>query len=237
MNIEGTYTLQAAPEDVWQCLMKHEMLLRTVPGVERLEQVGEDSYQISVRIKHAPLIGVYHGRVAVVDQIYPCSYRLIVEGEGRQSRISASGSIDLNGRDGNTVIAYKGTLTTGKMGTLLPPPVVKGAAKLFIQQYFSALSDELRRSRRVQAGTREGQSLSVTQQPDEEIVISSPAAAHAGLATSISRSIAGAIVAVLKPGSADPGEQELWARRVRRIGFIAVLLLLVWIGTRLPRKR
>ena len=88
----------------------------------------------------------------------------------------------------------------------------------------------------MQAGTREGQSLSVTQQPDEEIVISSPAA-HAGLATSISRSIAGAIVAVLKPGSADPGEQELWARRVRRIGAISGLLLLVWIGTRLPRRR
>jgi carbon monoxide dehydrogenase subunit G len=237
MNIEGTYTLQAAPEDVWQCLMKHEMLLRTVPGVERLEQVGEDSYQLSVRIKHAPLMGVYHGRVAIVDQIYPCSYRLIVEGEGRQSRISASGRIDLSRHDGNTVIAYKGTLTTGRLGTLLPPPVVKGAAKLFIQLYFSALSDELRRSRRVKAGIREGQPLSAIEQPDEEIVISSPAVTPADLATSISRSIAGAIAAVLKPGSADPGEQELWAQRVRRIGFIATLLLLVWIGTRLPRKR
>jgi hypothetical protein len=174
--------------------------------------------------------------VTVVEQSYPWSYQLIVEGEGRQSKISASGSIDLNRHDGNTVIAYKGTLTTARLGTLLPPPVLKGAAKLFIQQYFSALSDELRRSRRVEAGSGEGQPSAI-EQWDEKTQIPTPATAPSGLATSISRSIAGVIVAVLKPGSANPEEQELWARRVRRIGFIATLLLLVWIGTRLPRRR
>jgi carbon monoxide dehydrogenase subunit G len=242
MNIEGTYTLQAPPEDVWQCLMNHEMLLRTVPGVERIEQAGEDSYQVWLRIKYAPLMGTYHGRVAIAEQRYPCSYRLIVEGEARQSKISASGSIDLNAHDGNTVIAYKWTLTTGRLGTLLPPRVVKGAAKLFIQQYFSALADQLRRSRRVEARMQEGQAISVIQQRGGDIVIlpsatAAPPDPAISIAHRISHNITHAIVALLKPGNADPEEQALWAQRVRRIGVVAILLMLVWIGTRLPRKR
>ncbi len=44
------------------------------------------------------------------------------------------------------------------------------------------------------------------------------------------------IVRQLRLGSNDPLLEEQWVRRLRRIGIVSVLLLLVWIGTRLPRK-
>ena len=37
MEIEGTYTLQASPEEVWQCLMDTQVLRSAIPGVEQLE--------------------------------------------------------------------------------------------------------------------------------------------------------------------------------------------------------
>ena len=55
MDIDGTYTLQAAPEVVWNLLMDQDMLQQNIPGMERLEQTGEDTYTFTLHIKHAPL--------------------------------------------------------------------------------------------------------------------------------------------------------------------------------------
>src|SRR3989442_10392534 len=83
MDIEGTYTLHASPEDVWQSLMDRQVLLRTVPGIEQLEQLDKDTYAIAMHMKQASLIGTYHGHVTVTEQHYPYHYRLIIDVEGR----------------------------------------------------------------------------------------------------------------------------------------------------------
>ncbi len=44
MDIEGTYTLQAPPEEVWGCLKDQQVLQRTIPGVERIEALSEEKY-------------------------------------------------------------------------------------------------------------------------------------------------------------------------------------------------
>ena len=38
MDIDGTYTLQAPPEVVWNLLMDQDLLQHTIQGMERLEQ-------------------------------------------------------------------------------------------------------------------------------------------------------------------------------------------------------
>src|SRR5437763_3955715 len=83
MNIEGTYTLQAPPTEVWHCLLNTELLQHTIPGIERIEQVSENTYTIVANIKHAPLEGTYQGHITLSEQHYPYHYRLIVEGEGQ----------------------------------------------------------------------------------------------------------------------------------------------------------
>ncbi len=242
MNIEGTYTLQAVAEDVWQCLMDPQVLLHTIPGIERLVQVKNDTYAVSLHVKNAPLIGTYSGTITITEQQYPYHYRLQIEGEGRQSSISGSGTVHLNGHDHYTIIAYTGTLTIGKLGTLLPPPVVKGAAKMLIQQFFTALADQLRASSPAQvSASEEIAGAAVVRQPGGNIVIlppvpSIPPAAQVAAPTTGQR-VTHTIVRLLGLGGGDPEQQERWANRLRRIGIASVLLLLVWVGTRLPRRR
>ncbi len=143
MNIEGTYTLQAPPTEVWHCLLNTQLLQQAIPGIERIEQVSENTYAITANIKHTPLEGTYQGHVTLSEQHYPYHYRLIVEGEGQHGTISGTGSIHLNEHKETTVIAYKGTLTYSKQETLLSPKLVKGAAKLLIQQFFTTLATQL----------------------------------------------------------------------------------------------
>src|SRR5437763_13680785 len=110
MDIEGTYTLQASPEDVWQSLLDRQVLLRTLPSIEQLEQLDRDTSAIDIHVKQASLIGTYHGHVTVAEQHFPYHYRLIIDGEGRQSTLSGNGVGHLSQRDSMTIIAYKGTL-------------------------------------------------------------------------------------------------------------------------------
>ena len=239
MHIEGTYTLQALPGEVWNCLMDQEVLLRTVPGIERIEQIDSDSYAVAIHIKQAPFIDTYNGRVTVTEQQYPYHYRLAIEGEGRQSAISGSGSVHLNERDGSTIIAYQGSLSVSKAGVRLPISLIKGAAKLFIQQYFTALADQLHTQHvNAEALAIEGvEQPSILKNESGNIVILPPApatAADSGLAT---KSVFATIVHVLGLGAGDPEQEARWENRLRRVSVISLLLFLVWVGTRLPRRR
>src|SRR5438105_8042233 len=121
MDIEGTYTLQATPEEVWHCLLNQQVLREAIPGVRQLERFDKHTYDITLHIGHPPLTGLYSGKVTVTEEHYPYYYSLAIEGEGRQGTMSGRGTVHLSGHGENTVVAYKGTLHIGKLGTLPPP--------------------------------------------------------------------------------------------------------------------
>jgi carbon monoxide dehydrogenase subunit G len=228
MDIEGTYTLQASPEDVWDFLADQQILQRTIPGVERIEALGEERYAVAIHIGPTPLTGLYRGHVTVTEQQHPHYYRIAIEGAGQQSSINGIGDIHLSGQGGNTVVAYKGKLSLGRPGTALSTAVVKGAAKLLIQQFFTSLADQLRANGRTSTITDEHvHGIATLEQSGGKIVIL-PAAARPAFLETIVRSVG--------LGAGDPSAETQWVKRLRRIGIVLGLLLLVWVGTRLPKK-
>ena len=245
MDIEGTYTLQARREDVWHCLMDVQALRRAVPGVQRLETLGEYKHGIALDLRQSPLMGTYHGQVTVGERHYPSDYSITFEGEGRQSTISGHGVVKLSTLGENTIVAYKGTVNLGKLATLLPVPVVKGAAKLLIQQFFLALADQLRVMHPVsviEAGSAGNRgSVRGSEDVDRLVaqVVQSNEAAFRPLSETLTAptTLIQAIVRRLGIGGGDLEKEMLWVQRVRRYGIIAGLLFLVWVGTRLPHRQ
>lgn len=245
MNIEGTYTLQATPEEVWRCLMDPQVLQRAIPGVERLERQNSHCYAVALHIRQAPLIGLYQGYVTISEQQYPCQYHIIIEGEGRQSKFSGEGIIQLSRHDEHTVVAYRGMLNPGKLVTLLPPPLVQGAAKMLIQQFFTELAEYLRTLNRVEISVSLAD-MQNGEMPDQEYreeaeILADEAESRIGFFPSAlfpagRRPLLLAIVRRLGLGAGNPAEEARWVVRARRLGLVMTLLTLVWIGTRLPRR-
>lgn len=230
MDIEGTYTLQSSQEDVWHCLMDAQLLRRAIPGVKRLEVLDEYKHSITLDIRQTPLVGAYRGQVMVTERHYPTDYSIMFEGEGRQSTISGQGFIQLHASGENTIVSYKGTVNLGKLATLLPAPVVKGAAKLLIQQFFLSLADQLRVMHPVsvvEAGSGSAGSVGMGSEDSSHTEADTLAAP----VTFVHR-----IVRLLGIGEGDFEQELVWVQRVRRYGVIAGLLFLVWVGTRLPRR-
>jgi len=229
MNIEGTYTLQAAPEEVWAGLMDLQTLRYTIPGIGQLERHEGEVNTFTMHIRHAPLRGLYSGRAAVLEQEYPSSYRMTVEGEGQPGKFHGEWAIELRPHNENTVVVYKGTLHLTKAGALLPVSLVKGTIKVLTQQFFTTLADHLRTVSSSYSVTSENMSaLAEFKQTDND---------HIAMASSPHQpALLHKIVRQLGLGGNDAQLEEQWVIRLRRVGFASMLLLLVWVGTRLPRK-
>ena len=229
MDIEGTYTLQASPDIVRILLMDLQTLQRTIPGIERLERSEEDTYAFTLHIKQAPLRGSYTGHAVTAELEYPFSYHMSAEGEGIRGTFHAEWIITLTELDENTVIAYQGSLHFSRANALLPSALIKGTMKALVQQFFTALADHVRTTSFSSPDTSEE---SVTQLEDSRIHNGRTAASTFPDQPTFLHTL----VRQLGLGDKDPSLEQQWVNRLRRIGFVSVLLLLVWVGTRLPRK-
>lgn len=224
MNIEGTYTFQSKLTEIRQSLTRQEVLQQAIPGLEHLEPIENNRYNVAIHIKYPPLAGTYQGQVSFTEDQQPASYRLLIENNGGSNTIVGVGSIQLSEIGDNTTVIYKGTLTLNKRGTRLIPAVTKGAVKLLIQQFFTSLSDQLRVDH-------------TNIEEDRWDAPTDDALMHSIPAPEVSSSLIYKIVRFLGIGKGNVLQEEIWAERIRRISLLSGFLLLVWIGTRLPRKK
>jgi carbon monoxide dehydrogenase subunit G len=227
MNIEGTYTFQSKLIDIRQSLTQQDVLKQAIPGLEKLEAVAKNRYAVGIHIKYPPLAGTYQGQVSLVEDEQPATYHFSIESNGGPNTITGVGSIQLRELGANTTVIYKGTLTLSKRGARLTPTVTRGAVKLLIQQFFTSLSDKLRVDQ--ESFTEDSAETTTT----SDIIIRHYVPDDQTTPLSLARKL----VRLLGLGKDDALQEEVWTERVRRIGLITGFLLLVWIGTRLPRKK
>jgi carbon monoxide dehydrogenase subunit G len=238
MNIEGSYTLQAPPHIVWQCLKDKELLRQAFPGLVRFEPAGNDAYEIALQVKSLPLSGTYYGLAHVTENLQPDYYHVMITDTGNegQNMLSGNGGIHVSEHDGNTIITYKGSISLSKRGMRVSPVVAKGAAKLLLQQFFTVLAEQLRLQTTIQeVDTEELAGATVIRQAGGDIVVLPRVTADEPQEER--RSLSQVIARFLGLGGGNPDEEERWAQRIRRFGIISGLLVLVWIGMRLPRRR
>ena len=253
MDIEGTYTLQAPVEEVCQCLTDLQTLRHAMPGLERLEHTGQLAYAFTLRIKQAPLRGVYQGKVMLDSAPYPdplMSYRFSIEEDGQHNPFQGIWDIRLSQQNDNTVVVYSGTLNLGRMSALLPPSLVKGAVKILIQQFFANLAEQLRTTTEplyqdpgfdasdAQEGysdERDGQTGAYGKENERHAIASFNEPIDIEVSVP-AQTIMHRLVRLVGLGNHDAALEEQWVTRLKRLGAFSVLLLLVWIGTRLPRR-
>jgi carbon monoxide dehydrogenase subunit G len=142
MKIEGTHELHAPRERVFQVLTDPAILERCIPGCERLEKTGENSYAATLRAGVGSIKGVFKGNVRLEDVRPPVHYRIVVEGRGQPGFMKGSGDLDLEERDGATVIKYTGDVQVGGTIASVGQRMIQGTAKMMASQFFTAIEAE-----------------------------------------------------------------------------------------------
>jgi carbon monoxide dehydrogenase subunit G len=142
MKIEGTHELQAEPQRVYDTLIDPIVLQRCIPGCERLEKTGENSYSMTLKAGVGSIKGVFTGNVRLEDLNPPRHFRLIVEGKGQPGFLKGGGDIDLTDVNGATRINYSGDVQVGGTIAGVGQRMLQGAAKMMASQFFTAIEAE-----------------------------------------------------------------------------------------------
>jgi carbon monoxide dehydrogenase subunit G len=144
MRIAGNATLHAPVEAVYAALQDPAVLVRTIPGCERLEQVGEDAYQMTVTAGVASVRGTYAGDVRLTDHQAPHSFVLRANGSGTPGTVSANVTVDLTpGDNGTTVLTYDADTTIGGMIGGVGQRLLTTVAKRTATEFFTAINQTL----------------------------------------------------------------------------------------------
>ena len=142
MKLEGTHQLEARRERVYQSLVNPEVLQRCIPGCERLERTGENSFSTTIRTGVGSIKGVFEGKVQLEDLREPEHFRIVVEGKGAPGFLKGSGDLDLAQEEDTTKVTYAGEVQVGGTIASVGQRMIQGAAKMMAAQFFTCLGAE-----------------------------------------------------------------------------------------------
>jgi carbon monoxide dehydrogenase subunit G len=144
MKVRGDATLHAPVDRVFDALNDPAVLVRTIPGCERLEETAPGHYRMTVTAGVASIKGTYAGEVALTEQDRPGSFVLKASGSGAPGTIDADVKVSLSDAgDGSTRLEYDADAAVGGVIGGVGQRMLVGVAKKTAGEFFSAVDDVL----------------------------------------------------------------------------------------------
>ncbi len=143
MKVSGHAALDAGPETVFDALNDPGVLVRTIPGCERLEQIADDTYRMTVTAGVASIKGSYDGQVTLTDQDRPNGFTLKANGAGAPGTVDATVHVTLAAANDGTRLEYDADAVVGGMVGGVGQRMLTGVAKKTAGQFFTAVDDLL----------------------------------------------------------------------------------------------
>jgi carbon monoxide dehydrogenase subunit G len=184
MKVNGEATLHAPVERVYAALNDPAVLVRTIPGCERLELLGPDAYRMVVTAGVASVKGTYTGEVRLTEQEAPHAFLLKASGSGAPGTVSTEVRVRLTGAgNGTTTLTYDADAVVGGPVGGVGQRILTGVARKTAGEFFAAVDAVL-------TGAPAGEPV-----PE-------PAAAGAAQGAAVARAPQGAVF--LRPGQPRP---------------------------------
>jgi hypothetical protein len=241
VKINGMATLNAPRERVWAALNDPAVLVRTIPGCEQLEALGDDRYRMTVTAGVASIKGTYLGEVALTDPEPTSAFTLRASGSGAPGTVQADVRVTLDDADGGgTLLSYAADAVVGGAVGGVGQRVLAGVAKKTAGEFFRAVDVALAEPVAAVNGTGRavpGQPGS----PPVEAADGAPTVEQVRDAVLTGTPAAPPRTVFRRPDSgAAAGRQVHVDVRNQLPGVLvgaAIALIGVWIGARLGRRR
>ncbi|WP_405146672.1 carbon monoxide dehydrogenase subunit G [Sphaerisporangium sp. NBC_01403] len=144
MKVVGSAVVGVDRGRVWAALQDPAVLVRTIPGCERLESTGGDTYRMTVTAGVASIKGVYQGEVALSDPEEPERFTLRARGAGAPGTVDATVRITLSEVDGGaTRVDYDAEAVVGGMIGGVGQRMLGSVAKKTAGEFFNAVEQHL----------------------------------------------------------------------------------------------
>lgn len=144
MKLSGEQTVPAPREEVYDAMLDPETLKKALPGCEKLEAVGENTYAATMTIGVAMIKGTYEGKVMITDENRPESFTMHIEGKGPQGQLSGEGQLRFEEIDArSTKVVYDGDAQVRGTLARIGSRVVQPAANMIVGKFFTELTSSL----------------------------------------------------------------------------------------------
>lgn len=115
MKFTGENVLAAPVEQAWDALLDPAVLVRTIPGCEKLEATGENAYAMTVTAGVASIKGTYAGSCELRDLVEHESLVMKLDGAGAPGTIGATVHVRFTPEGSSTRISYDADAVVGGM--------------------------------------------------------------------------------------------------------------------------
>lgn len=139
MIIEDRFILEAPIKSVWDFFLDIERLSGCVPGVERIEQINETTYEGDLKAKVGPISATFSGVAEIVEQRPPDYIKASIKAKDKRTASMIKGGFDSTLTalsETETEVAYKiDVAIRGKMGQFGQTVIVdtaKAISKIFV---------------------------------------------------------------------------------------------------------
>ncbi|MEV4106169.1 carbon monoxide dehydrogenase subunit G [Nonomuraea sp. NPDC049695] len=156
MKVAGSAVIGVQRDRVWAALQDPAVLVRTIPGCERLEETGPDTYRMTVNAGVASIKGVYQGEVALADPLAPESFTLKARGQGAPGTVDATVLVRLSEVEDGTRVDYDADAVIGGMIGGVGQRMLGSVARRTAGEFFSAVEDHLRAGTPAEVGEAAG---------------------------------------------------------------------------------
>lgn len=190
MKVSGEATLHAPVDRVWRALTDPAVLVRTIPGCERLETTGADAYSMTVTAGVAAVKGTYTGEVALSEKKEPRSFLMTASGAGAPGTVRTDVRVVLDEvGESETLLRYDADAVVGGVVAGVGQRMLTAVGKRMAGEFFAAVDDVLSGKRAAPAEAPEGEAPPVG-------AYSAPATTSAGQDGYLRGVLAGAAVAL-----------------------------------------
>jgi carbon monoxide dehydrogenase subunit G len=152
MTLDGIYTFNGPRGIVWDLLQDPAVLVKALPGTERLELAAPDRYRGVMKVSVGPVTAArFDVLVDVTEKDPPARFVMQIEGKGTVGHTRGTATVDLSDTGANqTTMRYTANVLVGGTIAAVGQRVLESVSRSMMTQALSSLDREL--SARLAAG-------------------------------------------------------------------------------------
>jgi carbon monoxide dehydrogenase subunit G len=144
MIVDGDFTFRAPRHSVWKLLQDPDVLVKAMPGAQRLVATGDGTYEGTIRIGVGPVTAAqWTLSVALHDREEPARYQMKVDSKGPLGFTRGSASVELIEETSATRMRYRADLQIGGKVAGIGQRLLDSVARMLTKQGLEALSREI----------------------------------------------------------------------------------------------
>jgi len=143
MHFEGTFTVKAPREKVFEFLLDPNKVSSCLPDLQRLDIKNQDEYTAVVRAGISFIKGEFTMNFKVMEKQPPSHAKLVARGSGIGSTVDLETVMDLTESSGSTTMKWSAEAKVGGRIASVGQRLISGQAEKIIRQLFDCIKSKL----------------------------------------------------------------------------------------------